>query len=156
MLNHVSLRLSVSLVAGIQIVVNCVRGLNHFGEGDEGVDQILSVLVRFYFIDVVVAGREVSVVVAVGFLAQIVLRVTVVSAPAGEGDGVQPWSVNFLCCAGNVGFDVQLNIIFTKAVDEALFEDVRAVQSGLVGCGNIVVDTDWEGNASGGQFLDGL
>ena len=69
---------------------------------------------------------------------------------------MQPWSVNFLCCAGNVGFDVQLNIIFTKAVDEALFEDVRAVQSGLVGCGNIVVDTDWEGNAGGGQFLDGL
>ena len=58
---------------------------------------------------------------------------------------MQAWYINLLCTAGNVGLDVQCDIVITQAVGEYLFENVSAVQCSLAGTGDVVIDFNREG-----------
>src|SRR5699024_9217792 len=58
--------------------------------------------------------------------------------------------------AGNVGLDVQFDIIIAQAVGERLTKYSRAVQRGLVACCDVVIDTNREGDAQSGQLLNRL
>ena len=84
---------------------------------------------------------------AVALLCQIVLRVAVVGAPAVEHEGVQVRRKDFRAVAGDVGADIERDIVVAQTVRESLRQDIRAVQRGLAGRRDIVIDLDREGDA---------
>lgn len=111
-------------LAALTILVNLVNG-NQFFIGD----------VPGYGVGFAV----VSVVHAVGFLAQIVLRIAVVSAPTVDVEGGELRTADFLSYGGDVGLYVQGYEIIAQAVRKELLENVRGVQSGLAGALNVIV-----------------
>ena len=157
MIQQISFRFCVCCITSIQIGGDCVSSFYQFSILLVGSNQICVSLIWFSnFIDVGVVSRIVSVVVAIAFLAQIVLRVTVVSAPAVQYEGVQMWYNNLVVAAGNVGADVQLDIVVAQAIRECLCQYVCAIQSGLAGCRNVKISYNWELYAQCGQLLNRL
>ena len=156
MLDQVGFRLCKGFVARIQIVVDGIRRLYQSGKLSVGSQQVSVGLVLYQVVDIGEGSGVISGIVAGSFLAQIVLRVTVVSAPARDIDRLQLRLIDLLRGTGDVSLDVQLNIVVAQAVGEALRQYGRAVQSSLVRTGNVVVDTNREGDAQGSQFLNCL
>ena len=60
---------------------------------------------------------------------------------------------NFRVYFGNIGVDVQNNIIIAQTFGEGIFQYVCAVQSGLRRCRNVMVYLNREGYAQCGQFF---
>ena len=148
MFQEVSFRFRVSLVALIQIVGDRIRRIHLRGILLIGGNQLGICLIDLGdLVDKRVVGRVVSVVVAVALLCQIVLRVAVVGAPAVEHEGVQVRRKDFRAVAGDVGADIERDIIVAQTVRESLRQDIRAVQRGLAGRRDIVIDLDREGDA---------
>ena len=121
MIQQISFRFCVCCITSIQIGGDCVSSFYQFSKLLVGCKQICVSLIWFSnFIDVGVVSRIVSVVVAIAFLAQIVLRVTVVSAPAVDDEGVQVRCYNLGVDAGNIGTNVQLDIVIAQTIGEGL------------------------------------
>ena len=66
------------------------------------------------------------------------------------------WLYNFVSVAGNVGLNVEFDIVITQTIGECLCHYVRRVEGYLVGCGDIVIHFNREGNAQSGQLFDCL
>ena len=66
------------------------------------------------------------------------------------------WYNNLVVAAGNVGADVQLDIVVAQAIRECLCQYVCAIQSGLAGCRNVIISYNWELYAQCGQLLNRL
>ena len=154
MLKHVSFCFCVCCVTCIHVVSDSVCFFYHLGVFFVSIQQSF-VFWSFFsdFIDVGVVCRVVSVVVAVNFLTEVVLWVTVVSAPTVQSYRVQVWNVNLLSTALDEGVDRQFNKVVAQAVAEALCQYVCGVKSILVGSLNIVIQLYWEGYAQSGQFF---
>ena len=153
MVEEVSLSLGVGVVALIQVVIDLACGLGHSGEllkgGDEArVGEALGV------VGVAHAHGEVGAVIAIELLAQEVLRIGVVCAPAAEGPGVELRRVDLLGNAGDEGLDVHGDKVGAQGLHH-LLDDRGLVQGVLVGGLDIVVQLDGEGHLPG-QLLHGL
>src|SRR5699024_5500378 len=145
MVEHVSLSFCVCSITCIQIVSDSISSSYHFAVLFVCSQQVFVPLCFLsYFVDVRVVCRVVSVVVAVNFLTQVVLWVTVVSAPTIECEGMQVRSEYFLTAALDVGVDAQSNEVVTQAVGEALCKNCCGVQTGLAAAHNPVVSFNWE------------
>ena len=66
------------------------------------------------------------------------------------------WLYNFVSVAGNVGLNVEFDIVIAQTIGECLCHYVRRVEGYLVGCGDIVIHFNREGNAQSGQLFDCL
>ena len=107
-INHVSFCFCKCCVTFVHIVNDVVSFFQQSGEFFVIVEQFCIVLIFFYTADVGVFCGVVSVVVTVCFLNQVVLWVTVVSAPTVQSYRMQVRNVNFLIAGFDEGLDVQL------------------------------------------------
>ncbi len=99
MVKQVSFCFCICSVTSIHVVNDCISSFYQFGVLFVGIQQSF-VLWSFFgdFVDIGVVCRVVCVVVAVNFLTQVVLWVTVVSAPTVQSYRMQVRNVNFLIC----------------------------------------------------------
>ena len=126
-LNQICFCFCKCCITGIHIVLDSICFFHQSGKFLVAIQQRFGIFVFLNLVNLGVAVGVVSVVVAVCFLNQVVLWVTEVCAPAkANGNRMQAWYINLLCTAGNIGLDIQCDIVIAQAVGEYLFEDVRA------------------------------
>ena len=133
--------------------MDCVCSIYQLGKLFVGIQQCFCIFIFLYVIDLGLGGRIVSIVVTVGFLAEVVLWVTVVSAPTVHSDRVEMWLINFLSGALDIGLDFQFDEVIAQAVGNGLSKNVCTVQRYLVSSCDVVCHRNREGNASSGQFF---
>ena len=73
------------------------------------------------FIDVGIVFRIISIFRSIAFLTKVVLRVTVVSAPAIDNKGMQVWYNDLIRVTGNEGADIQFDKVITFALSRAVW-----------------------------------
>ena len=130
--------------------------LNQRAEFLVGIQQSFVVLVFFQVIDVGQGSGVVCTVVAIGLLTDVVKRIAVVCTPAGDVDRLKLRLIDLFGCTGDIGLDIQLYKVITQAVRKSLCQNVCAVQSCLVGAGDVVVNADREGDTDGAQLFHRL
>ena len=156
MLEHICFCFCICCITCIQILSDSICFIYHLGEFFVSIEQSFCCFCFFYFVDVRILIRIVSVVFAVSHLTEVVLWVSVVSTPTVVGDRMQMWDNYFVTNTLNVCLDVEFYIVIAEAVREHLCNNVCAVQSGLAGCLDVVVNFNWEGNALSSQLFNCL
>src|SRR5699024_2774877 len=132
MVEHISFCFCVCSITSSQIIVDCVCSIYQLGRLVVGIQQCLCIFILLYVFALGLGGRIVSIVVTVGFLAEVVLWVTVVSAPTVHSDRVEMWLINFLSGALDISLDFQFDEVIAQAVGNGLSKNVCTVQRYLV------------------------
>ena len=63
------------------------------------------------------------------------------------------WIQNFLTQALDIGLDVEFNKVVAQTIGEALFQNGCAIQCGLVGSDNVIINFNREGYTQSRQFF---
>ena len=121
MLQQISFCLCIGLITCVQIGCNRISCSYQITIFLIRSNQICVSLISLgNLIDVGVVLGVVRIYVSVNFLTKVVLRVTVVSAPAVDDEGVQVRCNNLSVDAGNIGTNVQLDIVIAQSIGEGL------------------------------------
>ena len=156
--DHVGLGLCESLIAGVGVVHDGVGCVDQVGELFKLVYQLLLVIggILRHQLDVGVVDGIVGVGVVQDLLTHKVDGVAEVCAPAVDDEAVELGDADFLCKAGNVGAEVQLDEVVAEAVGEALLQNGGVVLSHGVAGHEEEGSLDRESDADGGQLIHGL
>ena len=114
MLDHVSFCFCICCITCIQIIINLVCFFYHLGEFFISIQQIFCCFCFFYILNVVVVLYIECIVISVHFLTEVVLWVTIVSAPTTDCDGVEFWIEYFSTLTGNICFNIQFNVVIAQ------------------------------------------
>ena len=152
MVEEVRFSLGKGSIAGSLIIGDSLGVVYHLGKLGVGSDQIL---IRGIVNHGIIHG-VVSVILAIGLLAQEVHGICKVSSPTIDENGCQLRNTNFVGQRRNVSQDVQLYVVIAQAIGEDLRQRVSAVLGSLVVALDIVVNLHREGHALSGQLFHGL